>query len=328
MKLAHYHRFPFYDYSRGASLFISISTEPRQRLFGEVIDAQMNLSPFGVEVLGAIEFTFSKDRRLRLFGHTVLPDHVHFRVYLSPGFSNEKAIVFLNQTVGRFKSYTTHLYQAKYGGHGVLWQEGYHDWLCLSSEMIDSVERYIEYNVLKWWLRNGAGRLLMALHEPLESPRIGRNEYWRGVGAVELLGTGLEGETATEHRERPMVALRISRRCSASEIAALVARMAAKAGEFTVISGFISGGEREALKALLANPAATIVKVSPYALPHDYAPPVSLMPAIAERRLAIIARGNSPAEISRAACLDYNARIIDIADKAAYALPGELRWLK
>ena len=48
MKLAHYHRFPFYDYSRGASLFASISTEPRRRLFGEVIaPGAMKLSPFG-----------------------------------------------------------------------------------------------------------------------------------------------------------------------------------------------------------------------------------------------------------------------------------------
>ncbi len=125
-----------------------------------------------------------------------------------------------------------------------------------------------------------------------------------------------------------MVALRVSRRCSARDIAALVARIAAKAADFTLISGFISPGEREVLAALLANPAARIVKISPYALPHDYTPPVTLMPAIAEERLAIIARGNSPEEISRAACLDYNARIVDIADKAAYALPGELRWLK
>ena len=87
----------------------------------------------------------------------------------------------------------------------------------MSRDMIDSVERYIAYNALKWWLRNGGGRALMALHEPLKSPRLGQSEYWRG---------------------------------------------------------------------------------------------------------------NSPEEISRAACLDYNARIIDIADKSAYALPGELRWLK
>ena len=319
MQLAHYHRFSGYDYSRGAALFISISTAPRRRLFGEVQGGgKMALSPFGAEVLAAIEFTFAKAQGFTLYGRVVLPDHVHFRIYLSPGVENARAAALINTVVGRFKSYTTHLYQTKYGGRGALWQEGFHDWLCLSREMIDAVERYIAYNPLKWWLRNGGGRALMALHEPLGSPRLGYTEFWRGVGAVGLIGDV----------PRPLIALRVSRRCGERDIAALVERLSAKAGEFTVISGFISAGERAVLSALLANPAARLVKVSPYALPHDYAPPVALMPAIAAGRLAIIARGNSPAEISRAACLDLNARIIEIADKAAYVLPGEVKWLK
>ena len=316
--LRHYRRFPRYDYSRGVALFVTLTTSPRRALFGRVSDGGiMHLSPFGNQVLEALRFQFKRKQGLMLFGHVVLPDHVHFRLYLAPGLENAAAMALLNQRVGRFKSYTTHLYQKQYGGQGALWQEGYHDWICESRLMIDAVERYIAYNPLKWWLRNGSGRALLALHEPLESPRLGRAEYWRGVGAVALL-----------NGDRTLLSLRVSRRCSPPEIASLVARLVAKASELTIISGFISPGEREVLAALLANPKAKIVKVSPYALAHDYAPPVALMGAIAERRLAIIARGNSPEEISRAACLDLNARIIDIADKAAYALPGELRWVK
>ena len=367
MELVHYHRFPFYDYSRGASLFVTVTTSPRQALFGRVVDAKMELSPFGAEVLAAIVFTFGKAAGFTLFGRAVLPDHVHFRFYLDPGLDNAKAIKLMNHVVGRFKSYTTHLYQTKYGGHGALWQEGFHDWLCLSREMIDSVERYIAYNALKWWLRNGGGRALMALHEPLRSSRLA-GEFWRGVGAVGLLespgaeagllktttplgaGAAVGGARAAggvarsaagaggvarpdtvappRATSRRLVALRVSRRCGPGEIAALVARLRAKAGALTVISGFISPGERAVFAALLAEPTARLVKVSPYALPHDYAPSVALMPAISEGRLAIIARGNSPEEISRAACLDLNAHIIDIADQAAYVLPGEIKWLK
>lgn len=185
--MKHYHRYPDYDYSRGASLFISLSTEPRRRLFGDVrAGGEMVLSAFGEEVLAAIRFTFRTTPGLQLFGHSVLPDHVHFRIYLEPGLANEKAPAYLNRAVGRFKSFTTHLYQTKYGGRGILWQAGYHDWLCMSREMIDAVERYIAYNALKWWLRHGEGRSLLALKEPLKSPRLGLGEYWRGVGAVGL----------------------------------------------------------------------------------------------------------------------------------------------
>lgn len=314
--IRHYHRLALYDYSRGAALFITISTNPRRQLFGVVRNALMELSPFGVEVEAALRFTILHATGLRLYGLVVMPDHIHFRLYLEPGRANQEAMVYFNKIVGRFKSYTTHLYQTKYGGHGVLWQEGYHDWVCESREMIDSVERYMAYNALKWELRHNRGNL-MKLVEPLTSPRLGGSEYWRGVGAVELLSA-----------ERTMVSLRVSRRCTAADIAKLKARIKAKAGELTIVSGFISGGEREILSMLLAEPDAAIIKVSPYALPHDYQPGVALMPAIAEGRLAVIARGNSPEEISRAACLDLNSRIVEIADHGVYALPGELTWLK
>lgn len=314
--IRHFHRYREYDYSRGASLFITISTAPRRQLFGRVENAAVKLSAFGEEVATAIRFTVEKTVGVTLFGMVVMPDHVHFRIYLAPGRTTGEAIVHLNRMVGRFKSYTTHLYQTKYGGGGVLWQEGFHDWLCMSRGMIDAVERYISYNALKWDLRHNRGEL-MRLREPLCHPRLGNAEFWRGVGAVELL-----------EDERLMVSLRVSRRCSAGDIAALKRRMVARAGELVVISGFISPGEREVLMALMAEPVAKMIKVSPYALGHDYQPGVVVMPAMAEGRFAVIARGNSPEEISRAACLDLNARIIEIADRAAYALPGGVKWLK
>jgi len=311
-----YSRFASYDYSRGASLFVTLTTEPRQRLFGDVVNGEMALSPYGVVVKAELEAMFAATHGLCLYGHVVMPDHLHFRLYLAPGRTNAVAIALVNRTVGAFKSKTTTLFWRDFGGHGRIWQNGYHDWLCLSREMIDSVERYMAYNAVKWWLRHGQKRQLLSLHEPLVSTRLGRGEYWRGLGAVELLS-----------REQPLVALRVSRRCGSEDIAALKKRLATKAGGFAVVSGFISPGEREVLSFLLSRPEAKLVKVLPWAMPHDWTPSVALMPAIAERRLAIVARGNSPQELSRAACLDLNAKITEIADHSAYVLPGVVKWL-
>ena len=64
----HYHRYPDYDYSRGASLFVSLSTEPRRRLFGEVREGGvMALSPFGEEALQSIRYVFSSTPGISLF---------------------------------------------------------------------------------------------------------------------------------------------------------------------------------------------------------------------------------------------------------------------
>lgn len=127
------------------------------------------------------------------------------------------------------------------------------------------------------------------------------------LGAVELLAS-----------KRPLVALRVSRHNSEEQLAALVQYLAPQLGKITVLSGFISPGERQILDLLLQRQDTKIIKVSPYALPHDYSPGVALMPAIEAGHLAIIAKGNSPAEISRAACLDLNAAIAKIAAKAIY----------
>ena len=53
--------------------------------------------------------------------------------------------------------------------------------------MIDSTERYIAYNPLKWEVMYGAGHALRVV-EPLASPRLNIGDYWKGVGNLALLG--------------------------------------------------------------------------------------------------------------------------------------------
>ena len=82
-QLKHYHRYAGYDYSRGAALFITISTDPRRRVFGDVIDGEMNLNELGREVDRSITFAFSTAPDIILYNKKVLPDHCHFRIFLS-----------------------------------------------------------------------------------------------------------------------------------------------------------------------------------------------------------------------------------------------------
>ena len=306
-EIRQYQRFQAYDYSRGAALFITASTNPRRQVFGRVADGQMALSALGREANDSLQRVFNNDY-LTLHHHVVMPDHVHLAVHLRPGLDNPAAIRLLNRTVGKFKGWVNRCWWQQ-GGQGALWQQGYHDWICLNREMIDAVRRYIDYNPLKWELRHNRG--LLHLKEPLESPLLAPGEYWRGIGALAVLD-----------RARPVVALRVSRSNTEAQLAALLARIAPKTGKYTFISGFISAGERQVLELLLKSADSRIIKVSPYALPHDYSPPVEWMASIKEGRLAIIARGNSPEEISRASCLDLNAAIAQMADHAVYYKNG------
>ena len=64
---------------------------------------------------------------------------------------------------------------------------------------------------------------------------------------------------------------------------------------------------------LFAEPRGRIVQILPSVMPHDYKVGSQWLEAIREKRAAIIARGNSEIEFSRAACLEVNEAARKIA---------------
>ena len=190
------------------------------------------------------------------------------------------------------------------GGAGALrprlWRLGYHDHLCLNRRFIDSTERYIAYNPLKWALMHGAGSL--HIREPLDSPRLDIGDYWKGVGNVALLDPAL-----------PMVSLRVSRKVA--DLAALVAHLERAVDKgYVIISGFISKGEQAVRDMLCRRPDARFIRILPSCIPNARFKPESRYVApFAEDRYLEIARGNDETEFGRAACLDLNDEIVKIA---------------
>lgn len=359
-----YRRTHSWDYARGASLFITISTAPRRNIFGRISGNEVYLSQLGKHVADALDAMPRLNDGLRLYGRVVMPDHIHFNVYLRPGLNEPLKV--LGNAIRRFKNHTTKLAKilladrsilAEYssaistttpnssaialapstssegratqprpqgsdggraaqqrppssdggrsmiGQNGQLWQQGYHDRLCLSRTFIDATERYIRYNPLKWALMHGIDHALR-IHEPLDSPRLADGDYWKGVGNTALLGTG-----------EKIVALRISRRCSSSQIAATVRRMEAAVDKgYIILSGFISPGEKAVRDMLCARADARFIRILPSCIPNArFKPESRYVPAFAAGRYLEIGRGNDEVAFGREACLDYNAEIIEIA---------------
>ena len=317
-----YRRFKGWDYAKGASLFITIGVEPRRRLFGEVDGGEMKLSWLGEKVLGALEMMPMLNPGVMVFGRVVMPDHIHFNCALKPGLPEPLKV--LGRAVRRLKNYITaeakrslavSFARAQAGG-GVkdsrdgetafrpIWQQGYHDHLLVSREMIDATERYIAYNPLKWSVMYGSGSGLRVI-EPLMSPRFAVGDYWKGVGNVELLSPG-----------EKIVSLRVSREVAApAAISAVVRRMenAVEKG-YVVISGFISKGERAVRDMLCRRKDARFVRVLPSSLPNRRFKPESVYVApFSQNRYLEIARGNDESEFGRRVCLDLNEEIIEIA---------------
>lgn len=321
-----YRRFKGWDYTKGASLFITIATEPRRPLFGEIKDGRVVLTPLGEKVAEALRAMPRLNSGLRLFGWVVMPDHVHFNCALVAGL--EEPLKVLGWAIRRFKNYTTKLAklaehssaiksmanepgsQARFDGQtafGQLWQQGYHDYILLSRSMIDSTERYIAYNPMKWALMYGEGGGLRVV-EPLSSPRLDLGDYWKGVGNIALLSP-----------DEKLISLRVSREVATpAAIAAVVKRMESAVEKgYVIMSGFISKGERAVRDMLARRADAKFIRILPSCIPNRRFKPESVyIEPFAENRYLEIARGNDETEFGRRACLDLNAEIIEIATSA------------
>lgn len=331
--IGRYRRFKGWDYTKGASLFITIATEPRRPLFGEIMGGKVALTPLGEKVAEALRAMPRLNPGLRLFGWVVMPDHVHFNCALLAGL--EEPLKLLGWAIRRFKNYTTKLArlaehssglvehsstiksgggatggQTRFDGQttfGQLWQQGYHDYILLSRSMIDSTERYIAYNPMKWELMYGEGGGLRVV-EPLSSPRLDLGDYWKGVGNITLLSP-----------DEKLVSLRVSREVATPEAIACVVRRMESAVEkgYVIISGFISKGERAVRDMLARRRDAKFIRILPSCIPNRRFKPESVyIEPFAENRYLEIARGNDETEFGRRACLDLNAEIIEIATTA------------
>ncbi len=349
----HSRRLAGWDYSKGASFFITLTLEERRPLFGRIEGDKVALSPLGQEVLAALEAIPRFHPEITLFGHVVMPDHVHFNCHLAEGLNEPLKV--LGRTISGFKAHTTRVVQAQCActstGYGAasggassggastlglriaaaasggastlglriaaaasggastpglriaaarVWCLGYHDHLCLSREFIAATERYIAYNPLKWALMHGSNSLRIV--EPLFSTRLDPAQYWKGVGNTALLGM-----------EEKLVSLRVSMKVT--DIAPVVERMEKAVDKgYTVISGFVSRGEQAVRDMLCRRRDAKLIRLRPSCIPNArFRPESAYVQAFAEGRCLELGRGNDEVEFGRAACLDVNREIIDIA---------------
>ncbi len=99
-----------WNYEKGASFFITIATAPRRALFGRMAGGKMMLSPLGMEVAASLERMPGLSPAISLFGHVVMPDHIHFNCHLAAGL--EAPLKTLGAAIRSFKNHTTKVYKA------------------------------------------------------------------------------------------------------------------------------------------------------------------------------------------------------------------------
>jgi putative transposase len=160
-----------YDYSRGGAYFVTICTQDRARLLGEVIGSHIHVSAAGQMIA---EMWAGLPVRFPMFvgdAFIVMPDHLHGVLILldkvgegvkpaEVGDMNDHPRGTLPGTIGRilqaFKSISTHSYiqgveqQGWPPFAGRLWQRDYYEHIIRSEQALERFRVYIDANPARW----------------------------------------------------------------------------------------------------------------------------------------------------------------------------------
>ena len=164
-KNRHSIRLKKYDYSRSGLYFVTICTQNRECLFGNVVNGKMKLNSAG-KIIDSVWKSLSKRFPIVLDEFQIMPNHVHMIVNIvGAGFMparGERATtrvaptVTLGDIIGAFKSLITHEYIMGVKNNGWkpfdkrLWQRNYYEHIIRTENDLNKIRKYIINNPSMW----------------------------------------------------------------------------------------------------------------------------------------------------------------------------------
>ena len=147
-----------YDYSQKGLYFITIVTQGRKNLFGEIIDNKMVLNIAG-EMIEEIHNNIVNDfEMIRLHKYIIMPNHIHTIIEIVgvPLVGTRDKNKTIGDIIGAFKSITTNRYIQMVKENSVspfekrIWQRNYWDHIIRDENDYNKITEYIVNNPLTW----------------------------------------------------------------------------------------------------------------------------------------------------------------------------------
>jgi putative transposase len=142
-------RLPDYDYSRAGVYAITVVAQGRECLFGEVVNAEVNLSRCG-KIVRAAWFNLPKHYpHVELDVFCVMPEHAHGIVIVESGDAMKRQP--LSEIVRAFKSFSAKRINILRNTPGVaVWQRNYYEHIILTNDDYLAQSAYIQDNPINW----------------------------------------------------------------------------------------------------------------------------------------------------------------------------------
>ncbi len=146
-----------FDYTTPGAYFVTICTQGRLLLFGDIRHGVASLSDAGHMIAESWEKLHEQFPDTEVDTFVVMPNHTHAVIVLSEVQElSGSARVSLTRVIQAFKSRTTVEYargvrESRWPAFdGKLWQTRYHDHIVRDEVGLEQIRRYIADNPLKW----------------------------------------------------------------------------------------------------------------------------------------------------------------------------------
>ncbi len=179
-----------YDYTQAGAYFVTICTEGRECLLGEIVDGEMRPGDAGAIALAAWNDLPRHYARVRLDTFVIMPNHVHGIIVLTDDVAADVGTGIvgadaaglgvgaglkpaptqrrhgLPEVVRAFKTFSARRINELRGTPGVpVWQRNYYEHIIRNAASLERIRTYIETNPERWSLdrenlqRSGMDRL-------------------------------------------------------------------------------------------------------------------------------------------------------------------------
>lgn len=143
-------RLPGYDYTSAGAYFVTICTQSRQPLFGDVQAGEMRLSAAGRIVWQCWSDLPDHYAYVSLDAFIAMPDHVHGIVVLNEG---DRTLFRhgLPEIVRALKTFSARRINHVRGTSGnSVWQRNYYEHIVRDEQELGRIREYIDDNPVRW----------------------------------------------------------------------------------------------------------------------------------------------------------------------------------
>jgi putative transposase len=150
-----------YDYRRNGKYFFTICVKDRAHAFGEVINGEMLLNPYGKIAQNQWDWLAERYNYVVLHEWIIMPDHVHGVLEIkAPDFSRLTSKEFalfsenvkiksLSELIGAYKTTSSKLIRES-GLPEFTWHRSFHDRIIRNESALNTITRYIRNNPSNW----------------------------------------------------------------------------------------------------------------------------------------------------------------------------------